>query len=301
MKLYSLFAAIAIVLSSCISSSPKGESAPTEGYKFAFLTDVHLNKNDHGNGSEGLRKALAHAKTKGVDFVLFGGDLVDCDHLGDSEQTADSLYTHLKSIVEESGLKAYYTLGNHDRYYKFEGEVDSLGFKTFEKHLGPTYHHFEHKGSHFFVINAMHPSKDNPNWEAAYNIDDAQKEWIRSELKGISKDAPIFVSTHVPFLSLYYPVVDGNFNPYDMIYNTKEVFEIFHDHNVKLFMQGHQHIFEQIQERGRWFVTAGGVCAMWWDGAFLETEEGYLLVSVEGKDRAEWEYIDYGWEAAPKQ
>lgn len=57
----------------------------------------------------------------------------------------------------------------------------------------------------------------------------------------------------------------------------------------------HQHIYEQIQERNRWFVTAGAVSAYWWGGAFLETEEGYLLVRVDENNRFSWEYVDYGW------
>lgn len=80
-----------------------------------------------------------------------------------------------------------------------------------------------------------------------------------------------------------------------MICNTKDVFEVLNGYNVQLVLQGHQHIYEQIQERNRWFVTAGAVSAYWWGGAFLETEEGYLLVRVDENNRFSWEYVDYGW------
>lgn len=122
-----------------------------------------------------------------------------------------------------------------------------------------------------------------------------EMEWLKKDLEQIGKEMPIVVSTYVPMLSLYYPVVEGNFKGLDMIYNTKEVFEILNGYTVKLILQGHQHIYEQIQERNRWFVTVGAVSAHWWEGAFLETEEGYLLVSVDADNNLSWDYMDYGW------
>ena len=50
-----------------------------------------------------------------------------------------------------------------------------------------------------------------------------------------------------------------------------------------------------IQERNKWFVTAGAVSAYWWGGLFLETQEGYLIVHVDNHDNFTWEYVDYGW------
>ena len=47
-------------------------------------------KDNNGNGNEGLAKALADAKSHGVDFVIFGGDLTDIDGLKpEQESTAD--------------------------------------------------------------------------------------------------------------------------------------------------------------------------------------------------------------------
>ena len=38
-----------------------------------------------------------------------------------------------KSIVDEAGIPLYFTIGNHDRYYRRNGETDTLGFGLFEK------------------------------------------------------------------------------------------------------------------------------------------------------------------------
>lgn len=266
------------------------KSVPQEKFTFAFFTDVHLNKDNLGNGNEGLHRALNDAKKKGVDFILFGGDNADTDALGDAEQTADSLQARFKKIVDDCGLPAYFTIGNHDRYYRRNGETDTLGFKLFEKYFGDTYHSFTHQGVHFIVLNSLPTSK-----EGSYSVDPKQLKWLKNDLEQTGTETPVVVSLHVPMLSLYYPVVEGNFKGADMICNTKEVFEILNKYNVKLILQGHQHIYEQIQERNRWFITAGAVSAYWWGGAFLETEEGYLLVHVDTEHNFSWEYVDYGW------
>lgn len=283
-------------LTGCSQTATKEKRQESETkFSFAFLTDVHLNKENRGNGEEGLRQALAHAKNQGVDFVLFGGDNTDSDGLGNAEQTADSLQARFKQIVDDSSLPAYYTIGNHDRYYLENGKVDSLGFKLFEKRFGETYYAYTHKGVHFIVLNSLYPTA-----EGAYSVNAEQLAWLKADLENVGTEMPIILSIHVPMLSLYYPVVEGNFKPLDMIQNTKELFELVNSYNVQLILQGHQHIYEQIQERNRWFVTAGAVSAHWWNGSFLETEEGYLLVEVDNNNQVSWSYVDYGWNVVKK-
>lgn len=273
-------------------SSVKSKIVAEEKFSFSYFTDVHLNKDNLGNGNDGLRLALTNAKSKNVDFVLFGGDNTDSDGLGNAEQVANDLQERFKNIVDESGLPAYFTIGNHDRYYRENGSVDRLGFKLFEKRFGPTYRSFTHKGVHFITLNTMYPSV-----EGAYSINPEQLEWLRNDLQATGTEMPVVISLHVPMLSLYYPVVEGNFKPLDMISNTKEVFDLLDTYNVKLVLQGHQHIYEQIHQRDKWFVTAGAVSAYWWKGPFLRTQEGYLHVRVDVNNNFSWEYVDYGWNA----
>ncbi len=287
-----LMATIFLIGSSLLTAKEPLKGQTKDGFTFAFLTDVHLNRNNRGNGDEGLRMALADAKNNKAEMVLFGGDNVETDALKDAEQTADSLHSRFKNIVSKCGLPTYFTMGNHDRFYRNNGTTDKLGFKLFEKYFGPSYHSFTVKGVHFIVLNGLYPSAAGP-----YSVDDAQLEWLKKDLQKTGKKTPVVVSIHVPLLSLYYPVVEGNFKGNDMIMNTKQIFEVLNDYNVKLILQGHQHIYEQIQERYRWFVTAGAVCANWWNGPILETKEGYLLVHVSSKGNFNWEYKTYSWDA----
>ncbi|MCM0718613.1 metallophosphoesterase [Parabacteroides sp. W1-Q-101] len=267
-------------------------SRSIEKFSFAFLTDVHLGPDNYGDGDNGLRQALADAKKRNVDFVLFGGDNIGTAHYKKEEQqVADSLHEHFKSIVSEFSLPSYFTIGNHDRYFYCDGEEDRFGFKLFERHYGPVYHSFDHKGVHFIVLNSM--DRDGDKY---CHIGPEQMDWLRKDLEAVGKEMPIVVSLHVPLLSLYYPVVDGTFG-FENVGNTKQVVDLLNQYNLKVVLQGHQHIHEEIMERNRWFVTGGGVSACWWQGPMQETEEGYLLVHVGKDDSFTWEYIDYGWEA----
>lgn len=288
---------LSISLLGCVSKTgqevAESNSQSTEKFSFAFFTDVHLGPNNYGDGDNGLRQALADAEKRNVDFVLFGGDNVGTDHYKKEEQqVADSLHEHFKSIVSESPLPSYFTIGNHDRFYYANGEADKTGFKLFEKHFGPSHNSFDYKGIHFITLNSMDPDENG-----TCSIGPEQMEWLRKDLEVTGKNTPIVVSLHVPLLSLYYPVVDGTLYAYDMVSNTKQVVDLLNQYNLKVVLQGHQHIHEEILERNRWFVTGGGVSACWWQGPMQDTEEGYLLVHVDNENNFTWEYIDYGWES----
>ena len=294
---WSALSCLTFLLAACgIPGEERKAAEPATKLTFAYLTDVHLNKDNSGNGNEGLRKALKAAADNGAEFLLFGGDNADTDALGDAETTADTLHARFTRLVEETGLPAYYTIGNHDRYYRFEGQPDTLGFRMFEKHYGPSHRSFTRKGVHFVILNSLYP-EDN----GGYNVGNKQLEWLKADLDSVGKQTPVIVSTHVPMLSLYYPVVEGSMKALDMINDTKAVVDVLKDHNTQLVLQGHQHIYEQIQERDLWFVTAGAVSAYWWKGPFLTTEEGLLLVKVDENNRVSWEYLDYGWEVKEQE
>ena len=127
-------------------------------FTFAFLTDVHLELNNEKGSHEGLRKALLDAKKRNVDFILFGGDNTQTDHLKkEDEQTANAMHAKFKEIVDACGMECHFTIGNHDRFYFHNGEKDEMGYKLFEKYFGPSRTSFNHKGIHFVSLNSVNP------------------------------------------------------------------------------------------------------------------------------------------------
>lgn len=261
--------------------------------RFAFLTDIHLNASNSRDRLNGLKQALDKTKDLNVDFIITGGDQLDVSG-GSSKnyinkKAADSLYTVLKHTFDAQGLTYYPTIGNHDRYWDTEkGFVK--GDELFKKYFKDSYYTFEKSGVRFFILNSV-----RNGGETGYEIDVEQMQWLQNNLKDVSKETPIVVSTHVPFYSLYYPLVEDKYVFIDVISNYKEVLKAFKPYNLQLVLQGHQHIHEEIKIQNVQFVTGGAVCAGWWRGAFHGTEEGFLLVEVDRDNNFSWEYVDYGW------
>ena len=280
---------ILLVFTSSIIAQPSEKKL-----RFAFLTDIHLNKNNDRDGLNGLKQALDKTKELDVDFIITGGDQVDISGMTDtslSNNEANNLYSVLKQTLDSSGIPYYATIGNHDRYWDADnGFID--GDELFKEYFKESYYTFERDGIRFFILNSV-----QPGGETGYVVGEEQVKWIESELKNISTETPIIVSTHVPFYSLYYPVVEDRYVFVDVISNYKELLKTFENHNLEIVLQGHQHIHEEIKLQDVQFLTGGAVCAGWWNGAFHGTEEGFLIVDVDKNNNFSWEYIDYGWDA----
>lgn len=267
-----------------------GAGYAQDKFAFAFLTDIHLNANQATNGAAGFEQAIQRAEASGADFILTGGDNVDVDGLkADQKDDALALYHNYKAITDASKLSVYLAIGNHDRYWGDAEKGGVYGEALFGSFFGKTYYTFDHKGWRFIVLNSTEIC------DGKYCISDAQRQWLENILASTAASQPIVVTTHVPFLSLYYPVLEGRYTDADTFVNQKEIFDLFENHNLKLVLQGHQHLYEEIKVKGVQFITAGAVSANWWSGAFHGTEEGFLLVKTDG-DAFTWEYVDYGWE-----
>lgn len=262
-------------------------SKSANSFSFAFFTDIHLNKGDN-NCFQGFEKAIESAKSKEIDFIITGGDNVDIDVLGKDADTAHELFKRYSEITSNSDLKFYTSIGNHDRFWGCQRSDPLYNEGLFEKYIGDSYFSFNHKGWHFIVLNTSNSI-----------VDEQQKLWLINDLEKVKPETPIIVSCHVPFLSVYYPALEGKYTDADTFKNFKIVWDMFEGKNLKLVLQGHQHLYEEIKTRGVQFVTGGAVSASWWGGSFHGTEEGYLLVNID-EDNFSWDYIDYGWEVKTK-
>ena len=261
-----------------------------ETFSFAFLTDMHVNLNPQSRSLAGFKQAVRSAEASGIDFIISGGDNVDVDGMKkERREEATQLYKDYKKVVDDSAVKWYLTIGNHDRFWDDSQPHNTYGDALFSSFFGETYYSFNHKGWLFIVLNTTQICNGK------YCIDDVQQKWLTNLLDRTPADQPIVISTHVPFLSLYYPVLEGRYTDSDTFGNQKEVFDMFANHNLRLVLQGHQHLYEEIKIKDVQFITAGAVSANWWAGPFHGTEEGFLKVNIHGGD-FDWEYVDYGWD-----
>jgi 3',5'-cyclic AMP phosphodiesterase CpdA len=292
--LVSIITAAVFVLSvtGCNRNKPSGDT-----FSFIFMTDIHLTT--ERNAVEGFMQAIKTVNDLNPDFVITGGDLI-MDAMGQRFTKADSLYNLYLNTVKEFKMVVHNTMGNHEIYgiYSESGADNTnpeFGEKMFEKRIGDSYYSFEHKGWKFMILNSI---EDNGNDSYVGKIDDEQVAWIKDELSKTDKLTPIVISTHIPFITANTQKYEGTTIANDsstVIYNGKEVLDLFSNHNLKLVLQGHLHTVEDINIDGIHFITGGAVSAGWWKGPNREFQEGYVLVTAAKNDFT-WKYVDYGWE-----
>lgn len=290
-RFFLLSAVISLSIVACTRSHQK------EDFTFVFMTDIHLTQDR--NAVEGFTKAINTINGLNPDFVITGGDLI-MDALGQRYSAADSLYKLYTGTIKNLTMPVYNTMGNHEIYGILSGSgADTLnpeyGEKMFEKRIGKSYYSFSYKGWKFIILNSVEDTRKNGY---TGKIDDVQMEWIKKELQETDKKTPIAISTHIPFITANTQKYAGTTVANDssaVIYNGKEVLDLFMGYNLKLVLQGHLHTVEDIFIDGIHFLTGGAVCAAWWTGANKDFEEGFMLISVKKEDFS-WKYIDYGWE-----
>ena len=289
-----VFLVILVISSGCRNKSKQ------KSFTFAFMTDIHLTQDR--NGVQGFKKAIQTINDLKPDFVITGGDLI-MDALGQRYSKADSLYNLYQETISDLKIPVYNTMGNHEIYgiYSSSG-ADPLnpeyGEKMFGKRLGKSYYSFDYKGWKFFILNSIEDAKKN---KYVGQIDDDQIRWIKEELLKTDTLTPIVLSTHIPFLTAYTQKYLGTTVANDssmIIVNGNEVLDLFTRHNLKLVLQGHLHMVEDIYIDNIHFITGGAVCGAfsWWTGPSYGDEEGFMLIKVKGKE-FDWKYVDYGWEA----
>jgi len=262
------------------------------------MTDIHLQPEK--NAVEGFKLAIDSVNKLKPDFVITGGDLI-MDALEANYGRADSLYQLYMKTIKNVEVPVYNTLGNHEVFAWYKGSgADTLhpekGKTMFQNRLGKTYYSFDHKGWHFLILDSVEEAEDDEGYVGGISQD--QLEWIKEDLSKIQKDVPICVSVHIPVLTIMTQIYYGGTNkPIGKglaITNFKDLLELFDEHNLKLVLQGHTHILEDIYIDGIHYLTSGAVSGRWWTGDLEGCEEGFLLLKVKG-DEFDWEYVDYGW------
>jgi 3',5'-cyclic AMP phosphodiesterase CpdA len=269
----------------------------SDSFSFVFLTDVHLQPEK--GAMKGFVMAIGNINALKPDFVITGGDLI-MDALEQTYSRADSLYDLYQTICKDFAMPVYNTLGNHDIYGIYEGSGadpsdPEYGEKMFENRLGKTYYAFDHKGWKFMVLNSVEDTKRN---EYVGMIDSLQLEWIKKELAATDTTTPIVLSTHIPFITAFTQRYRGSTLPNDsslVVVNSKQVLDLFNHHNLKLVLQGHLHIVEDVLVDGVHYLTGGAISGGWWTGPNRGFEEGFMYLAVKG-DSISWQYVDYGWQ-----
>ena len=294
---------------SCSKTNAYLQESDDKGFSFIFMTDIHLQPN-HGypgppqkpalSPQRALSMAIDTANKLGADFAIMGGDLVYDVMRG--QIRADSLFQDYKKAVKTLNMPVYHTIGNHDLfgiYRESNINIDHPDYKygMYERFLGKTYYAFDHKGWHFIVLNSV-DEKDNVRIGIVSN---EQMIWLLEDLAEVDPQTPVVLSTHLPLVSvvrqIHSPSNQQNITNDQWIINQNEVLSLFSNHNLKLVLQGHVHIVEDIYifHSDIHFITGGSIAGRpSWQGFRNGEPSGFLCIKIKDHDIS-WDFIDFGW------
>ena len=271
----------------------KTEAVENE-FTFAFLTDIHLKP--EMDAPKGFQMAIDKVNELKPDFVLTGGDLV-YDAMRGNQARCDTLFSLYKEMSAGFNMPVHNCLGNHDLFAIYAESPESSDhpdykYGMFERYFGKTYYSFDHKGWHFVVLNSLDVT-ENKRYRGVFS--DEELKWLRADLAKVDLQTPVVVTSHLPIITTRAQIKgsEGRGN----VSNSLEVFNLLEPFEEVLFLQGHIHWIEYGVVNDKFhFLTGGSIAGNGWKGRRHNTKEGFVLITVKGRDFS-WEYIDHGWEA----
>jgi 3',5'-cyclic AMP phosphodiesterase CpdA len=269
-------------------------------FRFVHMTDLHIQP--ELRAAEGVAQAVRKMLSLRVrpDFVITGGDHV-MDVLSASAPRADEQFKLLRENLKPLEMPVHAVVGNHDVYGWGKADQDMkdprYGRAQFaEQFKQARMQSWEFGGWRFITLDSIQPKAKG--WSAG--IDDDQLNWLKNELESTRKGTPIVVTTHVPLVTAFNQVEGSTTDALSngtIIDNGAEVTKLLLPYNVKVVLQGHTHVQEEVSYGGIRFITSGAVCGNWWKGSrFGRFPEGFNVIDVDGES-IKTEYITYGWKA----
>lgn len=266
------------------------------GFKFAFLTDTHIQPEK--GAVRGVEKALATLRARKPAFCLHGGDIV-MDAAYVERGRAEALYDLWGRSAATLGVPIHYACGNHDVFAltgKELGRADTN--KSFwQKRVGQSqrFKSFDHQGWRFVVLDVVQTAPEK--WWG--ELDQEQLLWLDDLLRKTDRRQPLVFMAHIPLFTCIHQITNGSTEPTNatqIVKNAKTFFELIERHNTKAVFQGHTHVVEEISYHGARYITGGAVCGEWWKGPRLGRHpEGFIEAEVV-RDELKWRYIPYGWD-----
>jgi 3',5'-cyclic AMP phosphodiesterase CpdA len=299
----SLITGTAFAMAALAGIRHAGAEKPTkrsaESFTFVFMTDSHIQPElDAGAGCAACFRQISKEP---ADFVIHGGDHV-FDALEVDQERAFMLRDLYCDTEKELAKKVYHTIGNHDCFGLFpisgvDPGAPGYGKAFYTERFGAPYYSFDHKGVHFVVLDSIGFTADR-SYEGS--LDPDQIAWLRGDLLALPPGTRIIVTTHIPLvtgLSCYEPL-SWTKTPHNWtnVVNAREILALLRPYHVVAVLQGHSHVAETLSLNGIPFITGGAVSGNWWEGRWLGTSEGYMLVTVDG-DRVSAQYESFGFQS----
>ncbi|MFC6997283.1 calcineurin-like phosphoesterase C-terminal domain-containing protein [Rufibacter roseus] len=205
----------------------------------------------------------------GPDALVHGigvGDLVWDNH---------RLFPQYNKAVAAMGIPFFQALGNHDMDYRQGG--DETSDITFQKVFGPTYYSFNRGKAHYVVLDDVRYLGKEREYDGF--ITAQQLDWLKEDLKHVSKNKLIILCAHIPVAR---------------VKNNEELYSLLQGYQVHI-MTGHTHTNYNTAREGIFEHVHGTVSGAWWTGPICTdgTPNGYGVYQVDG-NQLKWYYKSTG-------
>jgi 3',5'-cyclic-AMP phosphodiesterase len=253
-----------------------------KNFSFIFLPDIHLQPDSIVVTS--FERMVKQVNKLHPDFVLTGGDMIyTAKNVNDKK--AEMLFSLMDKEFRLFKMPFYFTMGNHEHVgITVESGIDKTnpnwGKQMYEKRYGNRYYTFIYNGWKFFVLDGIKILEKEKNY--TQEIDSVQIEWIKSELSYTDKKMPLVISVHPPVINPH-AVTKSALRAISP--ENEAVMILFRDHNLKIVLEGHTHLYMNLFFHGIHYIS-GGSTSYGTD----PLDYGFILVKVR-KNTEELEFI----------
>ena len=223
-------------------------------FSFIFLPDTHLQPDSIIVAN--FDSVVAKINALKPDFVITGGDMI-YSALNADEQKAKILYDLMKTKFHKLNSPVYYTIGNHEivGIYPKSGINSSnalWGKGMYEHNIGRTYKSFIYSNWKFFLLDGIIINEELGKYTEG--IDSLQMDWIQNELLSTDKNTPVVIVTHTPLVNP--KKILSSIEPPVSI-NSQKILNLFDNYNLKLVLQGHNHMYMNLLVDNMRIVSGG--------------------------------------------
>ena len=225
-----------------------------KNFSFIFLPDLHLSPDTEVLANfNSVSKQVNRLKP---DFVITGGDMIYTAKSVDDKK-ASVLFYLMDEQLEKFRMPVYLTMGNHETVgITAESGIDSSnpmwGKRMFEERYNKRYYSFNYEGWKFFVLDGIRIREKEKDYTSG--IDEEQIKWIENELLSTGKETPIVIIIHTPLLNPHAMTDSGS----DVLsLNSEKVLGLFENNNLKIVLQGHNHIYMNLYINGKHYISGG--------------------------------------------
>ena len=247
-----------------------------KNFSFVYLPDIHLQPDSAViTGFEQMVRQVNRLKP---DFILTGGDMIyTAKNVNDDK--ARVLFDLMDSEFRLFRMPVHLTMGNHENVgITIESGIDKTnpnwGKQMFEKRYENRYYTFNYNGWKFFILDGIRILEKEKNY--TQGIDSVQIEWIRNELSSTSKEMPLVISIHTPVVN---PHAITSSAMRTILPEIETVMNLFTDHNLKIVLEGHTHLYMNLFYHGIHYIS-GGSTAYGTD----KMDAGFTLIRIRNNN-----------------